>query len=335
MRDVARRANVSLATVSYVINQGPRPVSTGLRERVLAAMRDLGYQPGRRGRTKARPLTVGAVVPDAANSFFARAICGLETALRPDGHLLLTASSHEDPDRERALIAGFRQARVDGLVLTPCATVPPEALQLDAAGLPVVLIDRDGGCDRLRRVVMDNRRSAFQAVRLLVESGHRRIALVNGPDRVSTARDRLQGYRDALAFADIAPAAEYVRDGPFSVEHGRRATVELLSLRRRPQAIFSSSVILTAGVVLALRQLGVRWPDDIGLVGFGDDTWVSLVTPPLTVIEQPARQLGEVAAQLLLAGDRDQPEAQHVILDSQVVLRESHWRAARLEETAS
>src|SRR5438270_4403567 len=187
MRDVARRANVSLATVSYVINQGPRPVSRELRERVLAAMRELGYQPGRRGRVKARPLTIGAVVPEAANSFFARALHGLETALRAEGHLLLAASSHEDPDRERGLIAAFRQARVDGLVLTPCGTVPAEAERLDAAGLPVVLIDRDGGCDRLRRVVMDNRRSAFQAVRLLVESGHRRVALVNGPDHVSTA----------------------------------------------------------------------------------------------------------------------------------------------------
>src|SRR5438105_9994024 len=154
MRDVARRANVSLATVSYVINQGPRPVSGELRERVLAAMRDLGYRPARRGRVKARPLTIGAVVPDASNSFFARALCGLESALRADGHLLLSASSHEDPDRERVLIAGLRQARVDGLVLTPCGPLPPEAEQLDAAGLPVVLIDRDGGCEGLRRAVV-------------------------------------------------------------------------------------------------------------------------------------------------------------------------------------
>jgi LacI family transcriptional regulator len=336
MRDVARRADVSLATVSYVINQGPRPVSSELRERVLAAMRELGYQPARRGRARLRPLMIGAVVPDACNSFFARALDGLESALREDGHHLLAASSHEDPVQERALVGALRQARVDGLVLTPCGAVPAEVERMAAAGTRVVLMDRDGGCDRLPRVVMDNYRSAFQATRLLLESGHRRIALVNGPEHVSPARERLRGYRAALAFAEAPADPGYVRCGPFTVEHGRRATLDLLGMRHRPQAIFSSSVILTAGVAWALREHGVRWPDDIGLVGFGDDTWTALVTPPLTVIEQPARQLGEVAARLLLAPDGSRTNAhQQVVLDSRVVLRESHWRADRLKENAS
>src|SRR2546429_8956911 len=126
MRDVARRANVSLAAVSYVINQGPRPVSRELRERVLAAMRELGYQPGRRGRVKARPLTIGAVVPDAANPFFARALHGLETALRAEGHLLLAASSPEDPDRERGPIAAVPQARGGGPLRSPLGPAPGE-----------------------------------------------------------------------------------------------------------------------------------------------------------------------------------------------------------------
>lgn len=329
MRDVARRAGVSLATVSYVINQGPRPVSQERRERVLAAIRDLGYRPGARGRVRERPLTIGAVVP-AANSFFERALTGLRSVLAEDGHLVLSASSDEDPERERQLIASLRRARVDGLVLTPCTTVPAEVVDLGLSGtLPVVLMDRDGGCTSLRRVVMDNYRSAFQAVRLLVESGHRCIALINGPERVSTARERLRGYRDALAFAQLPGGDEHIRSGPFTFEHGRRATLDLLSLRHRPDAIFSSSVILTAGVVWALREHGVRWPDDVGLVGFGDDTWTSLVTPPLTVIEQPARQLGEVVGRLMLADGRRPTDAQQVILDSRVVLRESHWRAGR------
>jgi len=302
--------------------------------RPLAAMRELDYQPGRRGRSRVRPLTIGVVVPDASNSFFARALDGLVSVLGEGGHLVLSASSYEDAGRERSLIGAFRQARVDGLVLTPCGTVPAEAEQMEGAGQRVVLMDRDGGCDSLRRVVMDNYRSAFQAARLLLESGHHRVALVNGPEHVSTARDRLRGYRDALAFAEAPLIDEHVRGGPFTVEHGRLATLDLLGLRRRPDAIFSSSAILTAGVVWALRQHGVRWPDDIGLVGFGDDTWASLVTPPLTVIEQPAQQLGEVAARLLLTADGSRADAQQVVLDSTVVLRESHWRATRLEESA-
>ena len=329
MRDVARRAGVSLATVSYVINQGPRPVGRERWERVMAAIRELDYRTAPRGRTRQRPLTIGAVIPDA-NSFFERALAGLRSVLREEGHLLLYGCSDEDPDRERQLITALRRAHVDGLVLTPCSTVPAEVIDLGRSGeLPVVLMDRDGGCTSLRRVVMDNYRSAFQAVRLLVESGHRRIALVNGPERVSSARERLRGYRDALAFAELPAHDDYVRSGPFTFEHGRGATLDLLGLRNRPHAIFSSSVILTAGVVWALREHGVRWPDDMGVVGFGDDTWTSLVTPPLTVIEQPARQLGEVAGRMVLTVGGRPTDDQQVVLNPHVVLRESHWRAGR------
>lgn len=329
MRDVARRAGVSLATVSYVVNDGPRGVSENLRARVMAAVRELGYQPGPRGRARARPMTVGLVVPDATNSFFARAIAGAGAVLGEGGHLLVAGSSDEDPRRELDVVTAFLRARVDGLVLTPCRELPREVERLAAEGLPVVLMDRDGGATSLHRVVMDNYRSAFQAVRLLIESGHRRVAIVNGPPQVSTASERLRGYRDALAFAGLPVPDDHVRGGPFTFEHGRRATLDLLALGRRPQAIFSSSVILTAGVVAALRERRLRWPDDIALVGFGDDAWVELVTPPLTVIEQPARQLGEIAARLLLAARSRPGDVQEVVLESRVVLRESHWARAR------
>jgi LacI family transcriptional regulator len=326
MRDVAGLAGVSLATVSYVLNEGPRPVSRELRQRVTAAIHELGYRPARRGRTRSRPLTVGAVVPDATNSFFAQALTGVESVLRPGGHLLLVASSGEEPARELELVAAFVRARVDALALTPCGAVPAEVERLAGGGLPVVLMDREGGSTGLSRVVMDNYRSALQATRLLIESGHRRIALVNGPAHVSTAAERLRGYAEALALAGLPVLDEHVRPGPFSHEHGRQATLDLLSLPERPDAVFTSSVILTSGVLYALRERRLRWPDDIAIVGFGDAAWVPVVTPPLTVVEQPARQLGEVAARLLLAGGGRERVGQRVVLDAQLILRESHWR---------
>lgn len=329
MRDVARLAGVSLASVSYVLNEGPRPVSGELRQRVVAAMEQLGYRPARRGRSRTRPMTVGAVVPDATNPFFSRAVAGLESVLRPGGHRLLTGSSGEDPAREVDLVAACVRAHVDGLVLTPSGAVPPVIERLAATGLPVVLMDREGGSSTLDRVVMDNYRCAFRATRLLIESGHRRIALVNGPREVGTAAERLRGYTDALAFAGLPVAEDHVRPGPFTHEHGRQATLDLLALPVPPDAVFSSSVILTSGVLHALRERGLRWPDDIAIVGFGDAAWVPVVTPPLTVIEQPALQLGEVAARLLLAaGGRRERVGQRVVLDAQLILRESHWRAA-------
>lgn len=325
MRDVARRAGVSLATVSYVVSRGPRTVSDELRGRVEDAVRELDYRPARRGRARTRPMTFAVIVPDTGNPFFSRAVAGLRSVLGAGGHVLIAGASDERPDLEAGLLAACARARVNGIVLTPCGPLPDAAGRLVASGMPVVLMDRDGGSTTLSRVVMDNHRSAFQATRLLFESGHRRIALVNGPASVGTARERLRGYRDALTFAGIAPDAGLERGVPFTPEQGRLATLDLLSRPQRPDAIFSSSVILTAGVLRALSERGLRWPDDIAVVGFGDADWAALVTPPLTVIQQPSLQLGEVAGQLLLAGQRG-GASQHVVLESHLVLRESHWR---------
>jgi LacI family transcriptional regulator len=328
MRDVARAAGVSLATVSYVVNRGPKPVGEATRKRVVAAMHAVGYKAGRRGRARTRPLTIGAIVPDATNTFFSQALAGVESVLAEPGHMLVTASSGDEPTGELKALAALTRARVDGLILTPTGDVPAEAERLRSRGVPVVLMDRDGGDSHLNRVVMDNYGSAFQATRLLIETGHRRIALVNGLTRISTARERLRGYRAALEQAGLAYDEKYVRLGPFTFEHGRQSTLDLLALTPRPDAIFSSSVILTTGVLWSLRARRVRWPEDIAVVGFGDAAWASLVTPALTVVEQPARQLGEVAARLLMSANEGTAQGQQLVLESHLVLRESHRRMA-------
>jgi len=326
MRDVARVAGVSLATVSYVLNDGPKPVAEATRERVLAAIRHTGYRAGGRGRSRTRSLTIGAIVPDASNTFFSQALAGAESILSEPGHVLLVASSDDDPARELQALEALARARVDGLIVTPCADVPVEVERLSSRGVPVVLMDREGGSTDLNRVVMDNYGSAFQATRLLIESGHRRIALVNGLQKVSTARERLRGYRDALDRAGLAVDERYVRLGPFTVEHGRQGTLDLLSLPQRPDAIFSSSGILTTGVIWSLRARRLRWPEDIAVVGYGDVVWASLVTPTLTVVEQPAAELGETAARLLMASNGDSGQGQRLVLESHLILRESHRR---------
>jgi LacI family transcriptional regulator len=333
MRDVAQAAGVSLATVSYVVNHGPKPVGDATRKRVVAAMHHMGYQAGSRSRSRTRSLTIGAIVPDATNTFFSQALAGAESVLNEPGHILVTASSNDDPARELKALAAFTRSRVDGLILTPQGEVPAEVERLRSRGVPVVLMDRDGGDTQLNRVVMDNHGSALQATRLLIESGHRRIALVNGLQRISTARERLEGYRAALEQAGLGFDEKYVRLGPFSFDHGRQSTLDLLSLSPRPDAIFSSSVILTTGVLWSLRARRVHWPHDIAVVGFGDAVWASLVTPTLTVVEQPARELGQVAARLLLSSNEGSTQGQQLVLESHLVLRESHRRLARRPES--
>jgi DNA-binding LacI/PurR family transcriptional regulator len=331
LRDVARRAGVSLATVSYVLNEGPRPVGPERRERVLAAILELNYHPPAGERKRRRPLTIGVVVPDASHAFFAGAIHGINQVMAPAGHLLFVTSSSEDPARERRLVDALLRRRADGLILTPCCGVPPAVEQASQRGVAVVIMDRGGGLPSLTYVTINNYRSAFQGVRLLWESGHSRIALVNGPDQIDTFQERLRGYTDALAFAGLPFEPELVHRGPQTFDHGLQATRMLLGLVQPPSAIFSSSVPLTSGVLSGIRERRLRVPDDIALVGFGDPVWASLVTPPLTVIEQPTVLLGEAAARLLLAGVGREPPAtgQRVVLETRLVLRESHWRVAQ------
>lgn len=330
MRDVAKRAGVSLATVSYVLNPGTRPVSATRRGQVMAAIEALGYEPAPRPRLRTSALAIGLVVPDATNMFFASTVAGVEGVLGRAGHVLLGSSSGDDPARERDVIAALVKRRIDGLILTPCREVPPQVEQLAAKGLKVVIMDR-GGPTPLNRVTMSNYESAFQATRLLIESGHESIGLINGPDYVDTAGERRRGYRAALEFAGLTPRPEYEFRGAFTFDFGRHAMRRLLALPSPPSAVFSSSAMLTSGVLWALRERRLRWPDDVAVVGFGDTVWASLVTPPLTVIEQPVSQMGETAAQLLLASLSSDTAAQgqHVVLDSHLVLRESHWRVGR------
>jgi LacI family transcriptional regulator, galactose operon repressor len=328
MRDVARVAGVSLATVSYVVNGGPRPVSARSRRRVLAAIEELGYAARRR---RSADLTLGLIVPHATNAFFARVVAGVEAALGPDEYVL-ACSSGEDPVRERELVRLMLGHKVDGLLVTPCTEVPPEVARLPALGVPVVVMDRDAATTSLNAVTMNNYGSAVKATRLLAASGHRRIALLNGPERVDTARERRRGYLAALAAAGLPTVRQYLRDVEFGREHGATATRELLGLDTPPDAIFSTSLILTAGMLGAIRERGLHWPDDIAIVGFGDAIWAPMMTPPLTVVEQPAERLGSTAAQLLVSLVRDggPGTGQRIVLESEIVLRDSHWgRAGR------
>jgi LacI family transcriptional regulator len=228
-------------------------------------------------------------------------------------------------------VAGRPQAmlahRVDGLLLTPCVEVPPEVERLPALGTPVVVMDRDATTTALNAVTMNNYGSAMTATRLLISSGHRRIALLNGPERVDTARERRRGYLAALEAAGLPTARQYIRDVEFGREHGAAATRELLALDTPPEAIFSTSLILTAGMLSAIRERGLHWPDDIAIVGFGDAIWAPMMTPPLTVVEQPAERLGTTAAQLLVSLIRDggPGTGQRLVLESEIVLRDSHW----------
>jgi LacI family transcriptional regulator len=328
MRTIAAAAQVSLGTVHHVLNPGPRRVAPELRSRVMEAMRELGYEPAPRQGRQVRPLEIGVVLPSLSNPFWGSCVEGIQRVLAREGHVVLAACHDESVVEERRALAAVRRRHVDGLIFTPCWEVPGEVRRMAERGVPVTILDRSGPAEVLNCVVMDIYESSFDATRLLVEHGYRRVALINGPDGMQTSLERRRGYVDALARAGIEYVSEYEHCGPWSYEHGHEAMAHLAALPEPPQACFISSPMLTLGALMAMRERHLAWPDDVALVGYGDPGWAAVVEPPLTVVEQPVDRMGEAAAGLLLASIRHSKPTtgQKVTLGSQIVLRQSHWR---------
>jgi len=327
IRDVARLANVSVATVSNALNSADR-VSGELRARVLEAVDKLGYapHPAARSLRKRSSGLLGLVVGDITNPFFSDLFAAVEDAAAASGYLVLLCNSSERVEREEAHLKMLRSQRIDGLILAPTGAVSMNrAALLAQLEVPVVLVDRamDGlGYDA---VVLDNHRAAFEATSHLIAAGHRRIALVNGPDVVRTAADRLRGYREALLTAGIALDPALVRDAGFQEAPACRAVSELLSGVDPPTAIFATNNLMTVGAIRALADLGLRCPEEVSIIGIDDLPWADSVSPRLTAVAQPVREIGERALSLVvdrIAGTRLGP-GEVVVMAPNLIIRRS------------
>jgi DNA-binding LacI/PurR family transcriptional regulator len=325
VQDVARHARVSTATVSRVL-AGVGGVSEALTRRVREAARALAYQPNRVARSlrERRSRTIGVLIPNIQNPFFTGVIRGIEDRLRATDHMLLLGNSDDDPAREREYLDLLRAEGVAGFILVPGLGGPAPYRELLEARLAVVAIDRfvrGLACDA---VTAANADGAAIATRHLAALGHRRIAIITGPKNVSTARERLEGYRTALREAGLPRDPALVRHAPFRPEGGHEAAAALLALPRPPTAIFAASDLTALGALRALHEHRVRIPEDVAVLSFDDMPWAAALQPPLTAIAQPTYEMGSTAARLLLERlrDPDRPP-ERVRLPTQLVVRAS------------
>jgi LacI family transcriptional regulator len=324
-RDVARRAGVSTSTVSHVLN-GTRVVSAELRERVLAAARELHYEPNAVARSLKikRSNALGLIISDIGNPFFTAVVRGVEDVANARGYTLILGNTDEDPAKEEAYLRALTARRVDGLILAP-AGEPNEYLgRLVRTGFPLVFLDREIPGLPIPSVLLDSIVAAHVAVRHLVRLGHTRIAMVAGRGRISSTMDRIDGYRQALAEAGIPFDASLLVSGGSRTEEARAAMLRLLDLDPRPSAVFVANNLMTIGAVDAIQGRGLEIPRDVALVGFDDFSWAGVFRPRLTTIAQPTYELGRTAAELLvhrLSGELDGP--MRVVLRGQLIIRES------------
>lgn len=325
--EVAKRAGVSIATVSNVI-RGTRRVSPGLQERVQLAIRDLDYYPNELARSlkvrQTRMLVM--VLPDITNPFFPEIIRGAEDCAFQRGYFLMTANTDEQIGRERRIVAALRSYRVDGILLASAPGKDTSHIQSTIrAGISVVCLDRAVSGIDTDAVLLDNVRGGQECVRHLIQVGHRKIAIITGPLKLQTGRERLRGYEDALREADIKVDPDLIFEGDFREESGYRLSKELLRRRRKPSAIFVSNGVMTLGVLKTLEETGVACPDDIALATFDDLTLDHSFHPHLTAVVQPSYEIGARAATILM--DRIEgklsPEPLVVRIVPTLVVRES------------
>jgi LacI family transcriptional regulator len=308
--DVARQAGVSVSTVSYVVT-GSRSVGKQTRRRVLDAIEATGYTPDAMARAlrRSRSETIGLVVPDIRNPFFAAVIEGVEAEAQANDQVLLLINSAEDADREINALHVLRSRRVDGLIIGLTRRTPPaifKDLRRDP-GLPVVFIDRSGppGFDQ---VTSADDVAATLMVRHLARLGHRRIAMIAGVRGISTAEERVAGYLAGLDAEGIPFDPALVVDGGSSRELARKAVTKLMSTQR-PAALVVGSNDMTLGALEALQLLGIRIPADVALVSLVDFPYSHLLTPPITAVALPSFAMGREAIRLLLrrVRNRDAP----------------------------
>lgn len=325
IRDVGARAGVSQATAARALG-GYGHVSAAVHTRVKQAAVELGYVPNSVARALASGIThaVGLVVSDIENPFFSAVARGMSNVLDDSGHTLLLANSDEDLDRERVAIEALRARQVDSLVVVPSSASASPHLRAAAADAPLVLLDRTIPRLAVDSVTVDNKGGARRAVEHLIEHGHRRIGLVSDEPDISTSAERLAGYRAALLGAGIAVDEHLISLGGPTPEEGYRAARRVLEAPDRPTALFTANNFMTLGAMRAMRDLDLKVPRDLSLVGFDDLEWTTLVDPPLTVVAQPATELGEAAARRVLArlaGADGRPR--RVRLETKLIIRAS------------
>ena len=304
MKDVAKRAGVAVSTVSYVLNDSG-PVADDRRVRVLEAVRALGYTPNESARNLKRHsvATVGLVVPDLVNQYFAMIAEGVERAASEKDVLVVFCTPEATGGGESWNSRLLRSQRLDGLIYLSGADTRMESLvELTRVG-PVVLVDEKLPGFNLPSVVSQNRRGAREIAAHLTSLGHERLAILGGPPELWTAEQRLSGYREAIAAVGLDPDAVPLLTGDYHMASGEQLASEALSgaARGRPTALICANDLMAIGALTYCRRTGLRVPEDVSVVGFDDLPLASLLTPSLTTVRQPARELGMEAVKLLLS----------------------------------
>lgn len=331
MRDVAERAGVSVSTVSHVINN-TRAVSDESRQRVTQAMEELGYKPNALARSlrRRKTNTLGMIVPDSANPFFAEVARAIEDASFAQNYSVILCNSEGDLEKQQAYTDVLIENRVAGILFVAAGVSTELVNDLGRRRVPLVVVDREVPGVAVDTVLTNHAQGGRLATQHLIDLGHRRIACISGNSDVSPSAERVTGYRETLEKNDLFYDERLVVKGDFQYESGYEATRHLLMMEKPPTAIFACNDLMAVGCISAARELGLRVPNDLSVVGFDDVRLASFTNPPLTTIVQPKVEIGTLATKMLLErlANLDAPP-RFKRLDTRICIRRS--TAARVD----
>lgn len=325
IEDVAAEAGVSFGTVSRVINNDAH-VRAETRERVLKAMERLGFVVNRQARSLAKGQTniIGLLVPDVGTAYIGEIIRGIDAELTVHGKDLIIYTTHRTAAKEANYIANLATGMVDGVLLVLPRNPADYVGTLTQRNFPFVLIDHQGTGRDCPAVGATNWQGAYEATEYLIKLGHRRIGFITGWMDLGCAQDRLDGYRVALRMNHIPEAPELIYEGTFAQLDGYIGASTLLDLPEPPTAIFVSNDVMAMGAMDAIRNRGLRVPDDISVLGFDDIPQAALVRPALTTVQQPLEKMGRMAAQMLLDRLKNPgKKIERIELPTKLIIRES------------
>lgn len=323
IKEVAKEANVSVATVSRVINNNV-PVSSKARIKVENAIKKMNYEPNMLGRNLRRSENrfILALLPNISNPFYAAIIKGVEDTAMSQGYNVILCQTDAEPEREKSYLNLLKQKLADGVInLDPI--LDEDFLMKIGEKYPIIQCCEYSENLDITYVSIDNKAAAYKATNHLIDIGHKNIALINSNEKYVYARQRKEGYIKALIDSNIKPNDKWIVNVDLDFESAQSAVEYLLALDEKPDAIFAVSDILAIGALKAIAEARLRVPEDIAVVGFDNIPYAKIVTPALTTVNQPMYTIGTKACKMLIHKLRKDKDVSNEILDVQLIIRES------------
>lgn len=327
MNEVAKRAGVSIATVSRVLNNSDS-VNEDTRNRILKTIKELKYSPSRvakRLRSKTGVGNViGIMIPDIRNPFYVDVLRGIEDVALSHGYLVIVCNFRQTENREAKYIRMLESEAIDGLIAAPVHESNPRLEKMIENGMPVVCVDRGLTEANVDLVCVNNEESSYNAINYLIQRGYKRIGHVGGLPTIPSSKARETGYCRALLENGLEVLENLVVNGDSSYDSGVSITEQLLSQREPPDALFCANNLLTLGALEVIHRRKLRVPEDIGILGFDDMNWACSLNPPLTAVHQPANEIGRRAGELLIQRIKDPSRATtKIVLNTELRIRSS------------